>query len=162
MNKIEFLNPENVSFFSSSKDFLKMKNSENEFFVSLTYAFPMEINDGYVGVYDLEGNELGMIRAIGDFPEEQALLIKKELDRRYYCPKIKRIVSVKNKMGMTFWECISNEDKKLSFSVKDTYKSVLRINEKRFFIIDRDGARYEIEDTSALDKKSFSKLEIYL
>ena len=162
MNKIDFLSPEKVSFFSSSKDFLKMKSSESENFVSLTYAFPMEINDGYVGVYDLEGNELGMIRAISDFPEDQALLIKKELDRRYYCPKIKRIVSVKTKMGMTFWECVSDEDEKLSFSVKDTYKSVLRINEKRFFIIDRDGARYEIEDTSALDKKSFSKLEIYL
>ncbi|MBE6592093.1 MAG: DUF1854 domain-containing protein [Ruminococcaceae bacterium] len=162
MNQNEYLSPEKVSFFSSAKGFLKMKNGDGEFFVTLTYAFPMEITDAYVGVYDLDGNELGMIGALSDFPKEQAELVKKDLERRYYCPRIQKILSVKTKMGMTFWECEDTKGARLSFSVKDTYKSILRINDKRFFIVDRDGARYEIEDTSALDKKSFSKLEIYL
>ena len=37
-----------------------------------------------------------------------------------------------------------------------------RIDEKRVIITDIDGNRYDIPDVSALDKKSFRRIELYL
>lgn len=161
--QIEFLSPDNTRFFLSQGGFLMMSIDEGESIrVIPYYAFPLEMTDGYVGIYDEDFNELGMIKKIDSFAPEQAALIKKELARRYYSPKIKQILSVKNKMGLSIWTCVTAEGEKLTLSVKDAYKSMIRVNEKRVFIVDKDGARYEIEDLEKLDKKSFHKMELYL
>ncbi len=125
-------------------------------------AFPLEITDGYVSLFSEDGDELGMIESLASLPQADAGALKTAIDRKYYCPKIKKILSVESKAGIALWKVLTEDGKELEFAMRDPYKSMIRVTDRRFFALDRDGARYEIPDIEALDKKSFSKLEIYL
>lgn len=161
--QIDFLSADRAEFSLSPNGFLmlRLEGAEAKRVIP-AYAFPLECTDGYVGIRDAEGEELGVIRALSDFPEEQAQMLRRELDRRYYSPKLKKILSIKNKAGLSLWTCVNQEGKTINITLKDAYKSIIRVTDRRFFVVDRDGARYEIEDTEALDRKSFHRLELYL
>ena len=87
--------------------------------------------------------------------------VKEELLRKYYTPKIIKIKTLKETRGFSFWQVVSDAGE-LSFTLQDTSRSIAKISEDRAFVFDICGNRYEIESLSALDKKSFRKLELYL
>lgn len=158
-----FLLPQRAQFSLSSGGFLMLSlDGAPPVRVVPSYAFPLSFCEGYVALCDGEGEELGMISSLSDFPADQREMLQKELDRRYYCPKIRKILSVKNKAGLALFCCEDDRKNRLDITVKDAYKSMIRVSDKRVFLVDRDGARYEIEDLEALDKKSYHKLELYL
>lgn len=160
---LNYLSPERAKLSRSSGGFLMLSlDGAAPVRVVPSYAFPLEYTEGFVVLCNGEGEELGMVKALSELSEEQRSLLQQELDRRYYCPKLKKILSVKTKAGLALWSCVDTEGRPLSITVKDAYKSMIRVNERRVFLVDRDGARYEIEDLEALDKKSYHKLELYL
>ena len=81
--------------------------------------------------------------------------------KKYYAPKIKKILSLTERHGNSNWDCETDVGK-LSFSVKDTYRSLIRITPDRLYVCDVDGCRYEIESVKALDRRSYSKIDLYL
>ena len=105
--------------------------------------------------------EIGIIRSTEDFPEEQKSLLEKELDRRYYMPKITEIKKMKEKMGYTNWT-VDTDFGEVTFSVRDTYKNMVKLPKGRCIITDVDGNRYEISDINQLDKKSYKKIELLI
>jgi hypothetical protein len=112
-------------------------------------------------VLDENMKEIGIIPSVDNFPNEQAEMLKKELDRRYYMPKIKEIIKMKEKMGFTNW-VVDTDFGKITFSVKDTYKNMVKLPKGRCIITDVDGNRYEIPKVSELDKKSYKKIELLI
>ena len=124
-------------------------------------AFPFEEKEAYICVQNEEKEELGMVLALSDLPEEKAALLRRELKRKYFAPKILKIKKLSERFGMTFWDCETDKGP-LSFTVKDTHRSFIRADEDRIFVVDHDGCRYEIESVSGMDKKSHSKIELYL
>ena len=167
---IVYLSGENAVFFKSG-DFLgaritaadengEMKECEHAR-VWLHRSFPFDMPFEYISVQNKDQEEIGLIRKLGDFsPDEQALL-RDELERKYYTPKVKKILTLKETRGFSFWKIISDAGE-LSFTLQDTSKNVVRIGRDRAFIFDICGNRYEIESLSALDKNSARKLELYL
>lgn len=149
-------------FEMSENGFLYMLGENSRTRVIPFLAFPLEITDGYVGIYNSDGEELCMIESLSELEPHDAEVLKTALDRKYYCPKITKILSVESKAGIAMWKVLTEDGKELEFAMRDPYKSMIRVTDRRFFAIDRDGARYEIPDIEKLDKKSFSKLEIYL
>lgn len=129
--------------------------------VMLHRNFPLEFPYEYLSVQDTEGHELASIRKLSDFDEESHDSLQKELERKYYSPQITRIVSIKERFGFSYWEALT-DDGKLTFTLKDTYKSILRTGGKKIFIVDVEGNRFTIDNVDALDKKSRKKIEIYL
>lgn len=124
-------------------------------------SFPFDMPWNYISVQDKDSEEIGLIKDIEDFDEEQRTLLKGELLRKYYAPKIIKILSLKEARGASFWKCETDAGE-LSFTVQDTYRSLSRIGNDRAYITDACGNRYEIESLAALDKKSRRRLEIYL
>ena len=129
--------------------------------VLLHRSFPFEFAEAYISVLDPEQKEIGMIREISLFPEEQAQALRRELARRYYAPKIVRIHQVKERFGFSHWR-VSTEEGPLTFTLKDTYRSLLRISDTRLLVTDVNGNRYEIPDTEALPRRDFRRIELYL
>lgn len=130
--------------------------------VKLHRAFPFTRLDEYISVLTPEDeDELGVILSLGDLDEGSAAACKKELERKYFVPKLRKIRSIKSKFGYTYWEC-DTDCGVMSFTVADTFKNVVKISEIRLLVIDADGARYEIPDINLLDSRSRRKLEIYL
>lgn len=159
------LTRENCRFSLSEGGFLLMEQtgdikSESQRVV-LHRAFPFEYPYGYISVLDTEQKELGLMENVTDFDEDTQKLLTAALERRYYMPVITSIESIKERFGFSFWKC-HTEQGEISFSVKDTYRSIWKVGKNRLVIIDAEGARYEIPDTEKFDPKSFRKIELYL
>ena len=157
------LTKENTKFYRSETGLLFARigdlNFEGRVFFAL--AFPFEAKDEFICIQNEEKEELGMIRFLADFPEETATVLKEEIAKKYFAPKIHKILKLQERYGNTFWDCDTDHGK-LSFTVKDTHRSLIRAGEDRIFVVDCDGCRYEIESVSHMDKKSYSKIELYL
>ena len=133
--------------------------------IFLSRAFPFDMPHDYISVLDKDKREIGFIRSLDDFDEPQRSMLLRELDAKYYTPTIKKIYSVKERYGFSYWktECEFGEK---SFTLQDTYRSIIKASNpdgsERLFILDVDGNRYEIPDVEKLDRQSFKKIELYL
>ncbi|MCD7831642.1 MAG: DUF1854 domain-containing protein [Firmicutes bacterium] len=129
--------------------------------IYLHRSFPYDHPYKFISVLDHDNVEIGLISDISDFDGEVHDMLKAEIDRKYYAPVITKILSVKERYGYSYWEVIA-DDLKVSFAVRDTYRSIIRVTHTHIFIKDSDANRYEIKDTEALDRKSYKKIELYL
>ena len=124
-------------------------------------CFPFETPDEYISVLNKDGREYAMIRDLKELPEESQEIIRAELDRKYLCPIVTKINSLKEKLGYSFWE-VETDKGEMFFSMHDTYRNIARVGDGMLIITDVDGNRYRINDVAALDRKSFKKIELYL
>lgn len=155
-----WLTPENASF-SQRNGFLYVKMGEVEQRAFLCRQFPFELLWEFISVMDEEQNEIGIIRNLDLFFGEERELLMTELCRRYYSPVIKRIISMKERYGFSYWK-VETEEGEVSFTLHDTFRSIIRVSESRAILFDVDGNRFEIPDVGALDRKSLKKIELYL
>ena len=172
--KITYLTPENASF-SEKNSFISFKGKilkpdENYVYteteaeykrVFLQRIFPHDMFYKYISVLDEDNAEIGIISDISLFDEETVKILKRELDRKYYIVKLKKIISVKEKYGFSYWKA-ETEYGEISFTLHDTSRSITKVGEDKLFISDVDANRYEIESYNALDKKSRKSLELYI
>lgn len=124
-------------------------------------CFPFETPGEYISVLDKDGREYGMILKISDLSEDAQRIINAELDRKYLCPVISRITSLKDKLGYSYWN-VETDRGEMTFSTHDTYRNIARVGNGMLVITDVDGNRYKINDVAQLDRKSFKKIELYL
>ena len=155
-----WLTPENASF-SLQNGLLFIKYNDKEQRGFLCRQFPFDFLWEFISVLDDEQNEIGMIRDLSVFAGETLELLKNELSRRYYAPIIKRIQSVKERYGFSYWR-VTTEEGNVNFTLHDTFRSIIRAGEHRLIFMDVNGNRFEIPDTTALDRKSYKKIELYL
>lgn len=130
--------------------------------VFLHRAFPFQLKREYISVLDAESNEIGIIFNIEDFGDEAQKLLKTELERKYYEPHIKSVLSLKERYGFSYWNVETSDGKTVNFTMQDTFRNIIRIGEDKAILLDVDGNRFVIESISALGRKSHRKIEIYL
>ena len=128
----------------------------------LCRQFPFELEWEFISVMNAENEEIGIIRRVSDFSEDTQALLRAELERRYYSPVIERILSVKERFGFSYWKVICVGEGEVNFTLRDTYRSIIRAGETRAILVDANGNRFEIPDTSRLDRKSYKRIELYL
>ncbi len=160
--EIKFLTPENCVFSLSSNSFLmaEIDKGDRER-VYLFRVFPHDMLDKYITVTDADKNEKGIIKDINVFPEEIVNVLRRDLERRYFIPKILEISSLEEKFGNSYWDIKTDVGERV-ITVLDTFKNILRIGEDRAIVVDEHGNRYEIESLSRLDKKSMRRIELFL
>ncbi|MBQ5837178.1 MAG: DUF1854 domain-containing protein [Clostridia bacterium] len=124
-------------------------------------CFPFETPDEYISVLNKDGREYAMIRDLNEMPAEAQEIIRNELERKYLCPTVTKIKSLKEKLGYSFWE-VETDKGEMLFSMHDTYRNIARVGDGMLIITDVDGNRYRIDDVSKLDRKSFKRIELYL
>ena len=96
-----------------------------------------------------------------DFDADVKEIIKVELERRYYSPKIREILAVKERFGFSYWK-VRTDDGTVNFTIQDTYRNLIRVGDDRAVLLDVDGNRFEIPSFEALSRKSYKKIELYL
>ena len=160
------LDSSNISF-ETKNGFLAAKvnlNGETSEFdrVFLHRAFPFQLKWEYISVLDTEQNEIGIIFSVDDFDSDSQQLIINELERKYYEPQIKSVLSLKERYGFSYWTVTTTDSRKVNFTMQDTFRNIIRIGEDKAILLDVDGNRFVIESILALDSKSRRKIEIYL
>ena len=155
-----WLTPQNASF-SYRNGFLYVTHGEKEQRAFLCRQFPFELQWEFISVLDDEQQEIGIIRRVADFEGETGELICRELQRRYYAPVIRCIKQIKERYGFSYWK-VTTDEGDVSFTLHDTFRSIVHAEEKRLVILDVDGNRFEIPNVDGLDRKSYKKIELYL
>lgn len=160
------LTKENICF-ETKNGFLSAKvnlcGEEKEYDrIFLHRAFPFQLNWEYVSVLDTEQNEIGIVVSLTDFDEEMQQLMITELERKYYQPQIKSVLSLKERYGFSYWTVVTTDSLTVEFTMQDTFRNIIRIGEDKAILLDVDGNRFVIESIEKLDRKSRRKIEIYL
>jgi hypothetical protein len=157
--EVKYLTPENASFYRTPGGVLTLEIGTNKYpRVNLHRAFPFTLGDKYISVRDAKGKEVGIVKDIVDFPPETAGLLKEELERRYFTPRISRITSVKSEFGYSYWEVETDRGPR-RFNIKGLSDSIIPLSDVRLLIMDIDGNRFEIEDVRKLDRRSQKHIE---
>lgn len=156
-----WLDGENSRFFLKNGILFLAYGEEAPVRVTAARAFPFELPWEYVSLLDGEGAEVGLVRSLELLDGESREILRAELERRYHVRRINRILSVKERYGFSYWRVESDEGE-LRFTMRDTYRSILRVGEDRAFLLDVDGNRFEIPSLQALDRRSMRKIELYL
>jgi len=166
---INLLDLSKVEFYVAESGFTGLKYGEEDHkHVTLKRALPVGQPMEYISVADKENKEIGILKSVDDLNKDQYEIVVNELNKRYYCPEVLEVKSVKDKLGYVYMEFIistsnrTDETYKKSCAVKDVNKNIRMLSEKSLIIFDVDGNRYIINDLSAIDKNSIRKLEPYL
>ncbi|MGN1346253.1 MAG: DUF1854 domain-containing protein [Eubacteriales bacterium] len=167
---VTYITKDNATF-EKDNDFVKMtltvSNEEGETEtktydrIFLHRAFPFDHPYAYISVLDADSRELGIIADVDALGEDAAALLRAELERKYYTPVIRKILSLKDKFGFSYWKVLTDEGE-LSFTLRDTFQSLMKVGGTRIFVNDIDGNRYEIPNIEELDRKSYHKIELFL
>ena len=167
------LTPENAVFKRSEGGLISLDLKEageiKESFerIVIFRCFPITNPDEFLSVREPDskkmgrGKEIGMIRHMKDFPQEQQALFLEELDRRYFSPEIIKINSVKDKFGYMYWEAETDAGN-MTFILNNPFSNIRLLEDGRIFIHDMDGNSFQIKDPNKLDSNSFRKIEIYI
>ncbi len=164
--EIVLLNGENCNFYEKN-GFLalnfKQDDKTKEYTrVFLHRCFPFQKLYEYITVLDDEYGEIGIIKDINIFGEESKELLINELERKYYEQKIETIISLKERYGFSYWAVNTTDGRKVNFTMQDTFRNIIRVDDNKAILLDVDGNRFVINDIEKLPKKSRKKIELYL
>lgn len=161
--EMNYITPENCKFKLTDNGFiLAQVGSSNEWKrVFLSRIFPHDLPNDFISVSDEEQNEIGIIRSLDIYDEESREFMKKELERKYFSAKILKILNVEERFGNSTWTVETPQGMRI-MTLKDTFKSIIRVSDDRAIVIDEDANRYEIESLASLDKASFRRIELFL
>lgn len=104
--------------------------------------------------------EIGILRSLSELSPKGQDLLAGEIEKAYFVPRIRRILSIEETFGIQRWEVITDRGAR-SFEL--TERSNLRpFDNSRLVIKDVDGNRYLVEDARLLDRRSQQWLDLQL
>jgi hypothetical protein len=151
--RINYLDPQKVKLFRQG-DILRCTIDDDRTCLRVIpmRAFPISIRDEYISLRDMKGNELGIIKEPKELDKESRSLLEEEIQKRYFTPVIRRIISIRDKMGIVEWE-IETDRGMRKFITRSIHHSIEETG-TGFMIKDMEGNRYELRSPSDLDPVS--------
>ena len=163
---IGWLDLGNAEFYEGKGGFtgLRYKGADHKR-IQLRRAIPIQHPSDYISVADQESKEIGMIQALTDLKDDQLRIVTDELNRRYYCPEILEVKSVRDKLGYVYMELevfAGGERHERNAAINDVNKNIRLLDSNRLIVFDVDGNRFMVNALDKLDRKSLKRLEPYM
>lgn len=160
------LDPSKINLFRTTGGTLRVTVSDPVLGGERTYlqvkvarAFPFSKPDSYIGLRDGKDKEIGVLETLTGMDVVSKEHLQEELDRRYFIPRILRVVSIKEERGGLVHFDVETDRGTRQFIVQNPRDSVMDLTSTRILISDKDGIRYEFPDISALDARSAAFFE---
>ena len=156
---VNILDPRKIRICREESGRLKLifDNDEKVLIKRVVRAFPLTMPWRYVILIDENDREVGLLRDLGDLDETSMKVLKDELERVYFIPKIKKIHRIKEEFGVLIWETETDKGPR-RFEVTSR-RDVKKMGKRRIIVRDADGNLYDIPDYADLDQKSIILLE---
>ena len=126
--------------------------------IHLYRSFPLSAEDEFVSVRDDDGTEIGILRTLDDLDRRTLQLITDELDSRYFTPSIRKIISLKEEFGYTYWE-VDTDAGPCRFTAQVGKNAARRLEDGSLVIADVDNNRFELPDYLELEAKHLRIVE---
>lgn len=153
-SQLVFLNPEKLRFMRHGAT-LRLTIEEDRSFpkVGVLRGFPLSDRNHFFSIRDSENNEIGLIVNPTELSAEDQKLIEDDLERRYFVPSLKRIVSAKERFGTVDWT-VETDRGLCRFTTQNLRENVQRPAAGRIILNDVDGNRYDIRNVDELNRES--------
>jgi len=153
--ELEYLDASKLNFTKRGDALmLTVENDRSYLKVRAVRAFPLSELHEFIGLLDaIAGREIGMLRHLRDLDPAARQLVQHEIDKRYFIPKISRIVNAKKEFGAVYWDVETDRGFR-QFIVRGIRDSIHEIESGRFLINDVDGNRLEVPQIGELDTRS--------
>lgn len=116
-------------------------------------VFPHSHPQEFYSLQDGANHEVGVLKNLEGLDGEARKIIEQELDRRYYTPKILRILVIKRDSGMFRFE-VETDRGFATYFVRNWRDSAHEVMPGNWHILSVDGQRFEIPQLEALDRRS--------
>ncbi len=158
---IRFLDPKLVRLFRTDpRDAtvrLTLDNERSWFTVSIARAFPFSKPDHYIGLRDGADKDIGILTDLRGIDAVSREIIEEELERRYFTPKVQRVVSVKEEFGTVSWDVVTDRGE-CQFVVRNIRDNSFPLGPNRIMMNDTDGNRYEFPDVTSYGSQAYQVL----
>jgi len=162
--KINYLTPENCEFYETAGGFAAIRVGEKDYgHINVLRTFPFSALWEFLSVREIDGKqeEIGIIEDLNLFDKASFELIAKQLEIRYFMPKILKIISIKEEYGHAYWKVVTDKGTTMFTTVAGASGAVSKIG-NRIIVKDSDENRFEIENVTALAPKELKKIDLYL
>lgn len=123
--------------------------------------FPLSSGLDTVVFFDTNGEEIGAMKQARELDEGSRSLLREELEKAYFMPRIEAVVDTEEKLGVETWTVETDKGRRV-FEVRDPRRNVRSMGQHRVIIKDVDGNRYEIPNWRTLDRASITFLMPHL
>ncbi|MFW6151857.1 MAG: DUF1854 domain-containing protein [Verrucomicrobiota bacterium] len=124
-------------------------------------AFPLSCWGSMISVRDEGGTEVGMIDHIGNLNPRSRQIMKTELEKSYFMPRIRDILFCEEKLDVITMEVETDRGCR-TVQIRNVRKNIRNLPHYRVVIKDVDGNRYEICDWTQLSGPARSFLMQYI
>ncbi|MDR1569240.1 MAG: DUF1854 domain-containing protein [Oscillospiraceae bacterium] len=160
------IDPSAARFGETAGGFLELTYKDKNYpRVSVRRTLPLGMPYEYLSIADEENHEIGILRKLADLDGDQRRLVEKELERRYYCPNVVEVRSVKDQLGYVYIDISiqgTGDITRRTCAIKDVNRNIRMLSDDSVILFDVDGNRYMIPSLKALSAKSRRRLEPYL
>jgi hypothetical protein len=128
------------------------------------YAFPVGTTEAYISllqVGETKDTEIGVIRDLHAFPQEQAELVRQALKRRYFVHTITELKSITMQYNLLFVEALTDKGP-VSFHMRWAQDKAVDYGKEGKVLIDVDDNRYLIPDVQALPARERVEFQRYI
>ncbi len=126
--------------------------------IKVVRVFPQDETIGYISLLNDKSEEIYLIKDINELKEKYKNLIEIELDKKYFIPEIKKILSIKLESHLAYWYTETDKGKQ-DFILQVNPENIIKGDEYNYFLTDTYGNKFRIKDIRKLDMKSQKLLE---
>ncbi|MCQ6558344.1 DUF1854 domain-containing protein [Paenibacillus mendelii] len=156
--EIYMLEPERISFSRGPGGVFQGVIDGKEYEEIIVHrAFPFLYTSQFISVRDAKEEEIGVIRDIAELDEESRAEMERELQFRYFLPRVTRVDSVKHRTDLWIWELQTNLGP-TRLVMRNLHEHMQFPGGSRIVLTDMNGKRCEIGDWKALDSHSRKQL----
>jgi hypothetical protein len=117
------------------------------------WAFPFTDRRHWVALRDADDKPIGMVRDLHDLEKESRAALVHALERRYFLPRIEKVVSAREEFGLLTMDAVTDRGS-VTFTVNNPRENIHWIGQSRILFVDAEENRYEVADYDALDHRS--------
>ena len=162
-DELKILDPKKIRIQKDAFNKIKLTILDDREYLEVkpVMGFPLTDSENYVSFYEMidgkRENEIGIIEDIDKLDSESKKLLKSELKREYFMPRITKINTMTEAHGVMKFD-VETEKGRRVFETR--YKEdIRRISGGRIVIRDADGNRYEIRNQHELDNRSMNLID---
>jgi hypothetical protein len=157
------MEPQELRLFFEPKDRLRLTvGSEKSYHtVKPVWAAPLSHPDTYLALLDGKGQEIITL------PDPKALtphswaVAQEALRQRYLTATVTRVLHTRQEFGATYWSVETDRGTR-DFVTQNLQENAIWLSDMHLLLLDVDGNRFEITDTTALDANSRHLIEMVL
>ena len=162
-NELNILDPQKIELYKDNFNKLRLKgqNGKEHPEVRPVMGFPLTDTDQFVALIQMnngrKGEEIGLIEDVKKLDSKSRKILRKELKREYFMPRILKINRLRENHGIMKFD-VETEKGRRQFETR--YKEDIRkMPGGRVLIKDADGNRYEIKDYTRMDARSIHLID---